>query len=200
LVIASIVDRESFYKQHMQLDSTTRFFLSTRLDYYQVKIDLVRQYRAHSSLVLDNNNHNIKVSKTTENGSWHGLIWDGCIHKYTIAIFSSPSLDIMVGFAPFKLFDITKGNSNSCGWYCRLQNGCLYSQNGVISGKAYTSNYAVGETITCIYNASKGEISFEKNGVSLGLAFSNVSGEDIAPAVELGNIGDTITLFTKEDS
>jgi SPRY domain len=199
LVIASIVDRESFYKQRLQLDSTTRSYLSTRLDYYQVKIDIIRQHRAHSLLTVVYNNSIIKVTNTAENGSWHGLIWDGCTHKYTITIVAFSNSGLMVGFAPFKLFDITKGNSNSCGWYFYSYNGCLYSQNDV-NAKAYSTKCKVGETITCIYNASKGEISFEKNGVSLGLAFTNVRGEDIAPAVQLLNIGDTITLCTPEDS
>jgi SPRY domain len=62
-------------------------------------------------------------------------------------------------------------------------NGTLWSQNEVYN-KAYSSGCEVGDTITCIYNDSTSEISFEKNGVSLGVAYTNVNGEDIAPAVE----------------
>jgi hypothetical protein len=36
LVIASIVDIKSFNEQCTQLDSATRDYLTTRLDYYQV--------------------------------------------------------------------------------------------------------------------------------------------------------------------
>jgi SPRY domain len=52
----------------------------------------------------------------------------------------------------------------------------------------------MGDTISCVYNASTSEISFEKNGVSLGVAYTNVNGEDIAPAVELHDLGDSTTL------
>jgi SPRY domain len=59
--------------------------------------------------------------------------------------------------------------------------GKLYSQDGD-DGKAYCSSGYDGEDITCIYNASAGEISYEKNGVYLGVAFTNVKGKDITPA------------------
>ena len=67
LIIASIVDRESFMMQCRQLDSTTREYLVSRLDYYQVNIS-TRQYLAHSSLTvvdlkLRNNSFNsVKLS------------------------------------------------------------------------------------------------------------------------------------------
>jgi hypothetical protein len=59
--------------------------------------------------------------------------------------------------------------------------------------KAYSSGF-IGETISYIYNALSNEISFEKNGVSIGMAFTNISGENRAPAVELNDEGDSITL------
>jgi SPRY domain len=68
-------------------------------------------------------------------------------------------------------------------WYLDLH-GYLYAQNED-DGREYCSGCEVGDTITCIYTASTSEISFEKNGVSLRVAFANVYGEDIAPAVEL---------------
>jgi SPRY domain len=74
-----------------------------------------------------------------------------------------------------------------------LNNGKLYSRNGDIF-KEYNNAYKVGDTIICIYTASTSEISLKKNGVSLGVAFTNVNGEDIAPAVEFVREGDSITL------
>jgi hypothetical protein len=35
---------------------------------------------------------------------------------------------------------------------------------------------------------------FERNGVSLRVAYTNIKGEDIAPAVHLYVMGDSITL------
>jgi SPRY domain len=122
------------------------------------------------------------------------LIWDKYIHKYSAKIDESYYMGIRIGFAPSKLFDVwTVICCNSCGWYLSLDSGCLYSQDGDID-KAYSSECKVGDTITCIQNSSSSEISFEKNGVSLGVAFTNVKGEDIAPAVELSDFGASITL------
>jgi SPRY domain len=74
-----------------------------------------------------------------------------------------------------------------------LDDGALYSQNGD-SDEPYSSECEEGDTIACIYNASACKISFEKNGVSLGVAFTDVNGEDIAPAIELCEDGDSVTL------
>jgi SPRY domain len=98
-----------------------------------------------------------------------------------------------IGLASSKLFDVSPDDFNSCGWYLVLYDGALYSQNNY-NGRAYSSGWKVGDTITCIYNSSSSEIYFEKNGVSLGVAYTNVKGEDVAPVVELGYEGDSLTL------
>jgi SPRY domain len=193
LVIAGIVDRESFKKQCLQLDLATRDSLTTRLDYYQVQSDISTQYRADSSLTVIDTFTDITVTKAAGNDNWRGFVWDGSIHKYTVTSTSSQSKNIMVGFAPSKLFDVSKTNYSSCGWYLYLCDGTLFSQNGDIH-KPYASGCQIGDTITCIYNTCTSEISFEKNGVSLGVAFTDVNGEDIAPAVGLYHVGDSITL------
>jgi SPRY domain len=184
LVIASIVDVESFHKQCAQLDSATRDYLTTRLDYYQVHTYINRRYRADSSLIVVDNISNIKVTNST--GHYRGFIWDASIRKYavTVTIHKILNIFIFIGFAPSKLFDVSTRNADSCGWYLDLNDSTLYSQNGK-RNKPYSSRCEIGDTITCIYNTSTSAISFEKNGVSLGVAFSNVNGEDIAPAVEL---------------
>jgi SPRY domain len=138
-------------------------------------------------------NCNTKVTNTTCNGFYYGFIWDATIHKYTVTVNTSEHMAIFIGFASSKLFDVSKSNRTLCGWYLYLSNGRLYSQNGG-SNKPYSIRCKVGDTATCIYNASTGEISFEKNGVSLGVAYTNVNGEGIAPAVQLLVVGDSITL------
>jgi SPRY domain len=193
LVIASIVDRELFDKQCLQLDSATREYLTTRLDYYQVIIDISRQYRADSSFTVVDNFTNITASKTIGTGGYTGLIWDVSIHKYTVTVNKSINMNMKIGFAPSKLFDLSKSNYSSCGWYLSLFSGTLYAQNGD-HARTYSIGCKVGDTIACVYNASTSEISFEKNGAFLGVAYTNVNGEDIAPAVELSNVGDSITL------
>jgi SPRY domain len=124
--------------------------------------------------------------------SYRGLIWDKSIYKYSVTIDASKLSSIMIGFAPSKLFDVYKNNYRSCGWYLYLFSGTLYSQNE--NDRKYSCGCEVGDTITCIYDRFYDEISFKKNGVSLGVAYTNVKGEDIAPAVELHYIGDSLTL------
>jgi SPRY domain len=192
LVIASIVDKESFKKHLTQLDSATRDHLTTRLDYYQVRI--CRQYRADSSLTVVDNYPNIVVEKKDIEES-SGLIWDASIHEYKVTVNKSYNMEISIGFAPSKRFNIAKYNYNACGWYLFLHDGTLWCQDGH-GNEEYSSKCKVGDTITCIYDALSSEISFEKNGVSLGVAYTNVKGEDIAPAVELNDEGDSITLST----
>jgi hypothetical protein len=63
LVIASIVDRVSFNKQCLQLDSATRDDLTTRLDYYQVNVDISMLYKALSFFTVVDNKVNVKVTK-----------------------------------------------------------------------------------------------------------------------------------------
>jgi SPRY domain len=99
----------------------------------------------------------------------------------------------MIGFAPSNAFDVNK--FGSCGWHLFMKDGTLFSQNGD-NNKAYCSECKVGDTITCIYNASTSEISYERNGVSLGVAHTNVNGEDIAPVVWLLYVGDSFTVLS----
>jgi SPRY domain len=158
-----------------------------------VNIDVSRQYRADSCLTVVENYTDLIVIKTDGTGGYTGLIWDVSIHRYTVTVNASNIMEFMVGFAPSKLFDASESNFHACGWCLHLRNGTLYSQNGD-SGKAYSSECELGDTITCIYNSSTSEISFEKNGVSLGVAYTNVNGEDIAPAVVVFSSGNIITL------
>jgi hypothetical protein len=112
---------------------------------------------------------------------WHGVIWDTSIHKYELLITQTVNMMILVGFAPSKLFDISM-SIPSCGWFILLNN---------------CSGCKVGDIITCIYDASTSEISYEKNGVSLGVDYcTTVIGEDIAPAVGLFHSDDSVLLVT----
>jgi len=63
--------------------------------------------------------------------------------------------------------------ASSDGWGYVL-NGKKNHASG--SGSNYSETYAEGDTITCVLDLSKGELSFKKNGKSLGVAFTNVTG------------------------
>jgi SPRY domain len=154
-------------------------------------------YSHHPDITVVGNSTCITVIVNSV-GIFRGSIWDQSIHKYSVKIDTSKRNSITIGFAPSKLFDVSKTNFSSCGWYLSLHSGTLWSQNGD-HGKAYSSGCKIGDTITCVYNASTSEISFERNGVSLGVAYTNVNGEDIAPAVESYYVGDSITLSAISD-
>jgi SPRY domain len=64
-----------------------------------------------------------------------------------------------------------------------LLDGTIFTQEYEGTCTVYSSECEEGGTITCVYNASAGKISYERNGVSLGVAFTNVEGEDISPCV-----------------
>jgi hypothetical protein len=58
------------------------------------------------------------VDKNSKTGnSWHGFVWDADIHKYTLTVDASQNKYIMIGFAPCKLFDVSKSYNYTCGWY-----------------------------------------------------------------------------------
>jgi SPRY domain len=152
-------------------------------------------YSHHPELTVIDNNSCMKISLNSGSLSYRGLIWDKSIYKYSVEIDASSFMIIYIGFAPSKLFDVSTSNFISCGWYLYLYSGSLYSQNGDYE-KAYCSGCKVGDTITCIYDSYTRQITFEKNGVSLGVAFTNVNGEDIAPAVELYHKRDSITFLS----
>jgi SPRY domain len=148
-------------------------------------------YSHHPDIAVIDNNTCIIVSVNRGDGL-RGLIWDKSIYKYSAKIDASRHIKIMIGFAPCELFDVSY--YNSCGWYLFLYNGILYCPNGD-NGRAYYSDCEVGDIITCIYNSPSSEISFVKNGVSLGVALTNVKGEEIAPAVEFDHAaGESLTL------
>jgi hypothetical protein len=65
-------------------------------------------------------------------------------------------------------------------------NGNLYSQAGDGSRSYHNTELAVGNVLTVIYNKEKKEISYEKDGTPLGVAFTSVAsnGEEIYPALD----------------
>jgi SPRY domain len=189
-------------KDEIAKQALSDYIANTKADYLASIRLKVESYSHHADITVIDTNTSIKVSLNGKVCWWRGLIWDKSIRKYSVKIDASTSIDVMIGFAPSILFDISTVdhrsafNHRSCGWYLHLFSGSLYSQNRD-HGKAYNSRFNVGDTLTCIYNRSSSEISFEKNGVSLGVAFTNVKGKDIAPAVELFYEEDSITLTTE---
>jgi hypothetical protein len=63
--------------------------------------------------------------------------------------------------------------ASSDGWGYVL-NGMKNHNSG--SGTKFAETYAEGDTITCTLDLQKGELSYKKNGKSLGVAFTGVKG------------------------
>jgi hypothetical protein len=202
MIIFAIVDKPSFRKHLDKMDVTAHKYLLTLLEYYGVITPAVHiPITTHPGMELNYRDIDIIRLCGRKDGKKYA-IWDPKIHRYSLHHQDSCDRDIQIGFAPLKCFDVLEDNSNSCGWYMDLRDYRLYSQDKPYDPSAkpyaqlleYDENW-INEIFTCIYNASTREISFERNGVPLGVAFSNVVGEDIAPAVQLaGCENDTLFL------
>lgn len=85
-------------------------------------------------------------------------------------------------------------NGVSIGWGYNQQNG---EKIDAVVGSAYGASYAPGDLITVVLNLDLFNISFRKNGVSQGIAFSglpNGAGINYKLAISLGDTPDTFRL------
>jgi SPRY domain len=151
-------------------------------------IDKIRfPYKCHPSISAESVKSRLQVNCDSlnhdKNMGFRAFLWDARICEYTVKIDEYPFL--YIGFAPstFKV-DLSDVSLLNLGWYFTLHFGELYSQDkGIPFTRDYSKICNVVDTITCIYDASTSEISYKKNGKSLGVAFTNVTGEDIAPVI-----------------
>jgi hypothetical protein len=92
--------------------------------------------------------------------------------EFVVGRASGSSNDHLVGFGKStgSLANYPGGDSDSYGYYSA--NGWKY--NG--SGTSYGAGYGSADVIGAVYDASAGTITFYKNGVSQGTAYSSVSG------------------------
>lgn len=89
---------------------------------------------------------------------------------------------VFIGFAPEMGFDPLASNERSCGWYLDASTGKLHSKNGV-SECSYGSKVEAKSEITCIYDPDSSSISFEVDGESLGVAYSDLPKAEVYAAV-----------------
>lgn len=92
------------------------------------------------------------------------------------------STTALVGFASRDAFDINGQNSLN-GWFLELTSGTLISESTY--NKPYTSSPVAGDVLTAIHDTLRNEISFERDGKSLGVAFTDVPRDKLHPAVDL---------------
>jgi len=138
------------------------------------------------------------------NGSgWSGTVLMTKAPKFAIKLGVCCNAT-MIGFAPK---DINKaGNNNeSKGYYLYLNGtGVLYSQAGD-RGKNYASglNGDINDVFGGFYNKAKKTITFYRNGVSLGVAYTNIDKKvPLYPAIDFSTQGSEIDIvkpkFKKE--
>jgi hypothetical protein len=81
-----------------------------------IRLKMLSLCTHHPELAVIDNNTCITVS-VSSGDQWKGLIWDRCIYKYSVNIDTSDYMDVRIGFALSKLFDVSKDNFDLCGWY-----------------------------------------------------------------------------------
>ena len=92
------------------------------------------------------------------------------------------STTALVGFASRDAFDINGQNSLN-GWFLELTSGTLIS--ATTYNKPYTSSLTAGDMLTVVHDTMRNEISFERDGKGLGVAFTDVPREKLHPALDL---------------
>ena len=102
------------------------------------------------------------------NGSWY---WE--------VIFTSGT-DIMIGISKNDAAQNSYVGAVATGWGYNANGGAKYN-NGI--GVAYGAGFSVGDIIGVAFNATTGVLTFYKNGISQGVAYSGLTSGPYFPAV-----------------
>ena len=96
---------------------------------------------------------------------------------------------------------VSKSNTYQNPLFFQAANGYGYRRDGAKAynggSGAYGDSYADGDTIGVEYNTSSGEITFYKNSVSQGVAYTITPNTLMYPAVGMLNINDIVTFVDK---
>lgn len=121
---------------------------------------------------------------------------------YELIITTLPSGGLAVGLANSSMStaDSASIGSDANGWCYLNLDGQKY--HGSVVGTAYGDTWTQGDVISVVYDKTAQTISFWKNGIDQGIAFSSTS-SSLAPAVSLGisnvvtiNLGETPWIYT----
>src|SRR5690348_3812280 len=93
----------------------------------------------------------------------------------------------MIGFAPKNNFNSSAENYETCGWYYHAYDGNLYCQPGNTirnSGWKHRGTEKNNWEVEVFFDMNKKTISFTIDGVSKGVAFSEVdTSQPLFPAI-----------------
>jgi len=148
-------------------------------------------------LLLSNENRTVrKREEDSDDDSYYGVLGSVACEKYRVRIDATGvGCDVDIGFAPKDKFQCNSANYDACGWYFDGKTGKLYSQDGDYYRSYYDKKLQVGNVVTCLWNKTTKEISFEVDGKLLGVAFEGVDCEkDLFPAVAFSGKNVQLTL------
>ena len=131
----------------------------------------------NGNLSLDLGDGNGRATFSVSSGKWYWEITSGTTNQG------------MFGIVKQSVPLATAGFESPSGYYYWASNGAKYNNN---VGTAYGSGLSNGDILGTAFDADAGTITFYKNGVSLGVAFSGLSGT-FSPAFDQG---DTTALAT----
>jgi hypothetical protein len=163
--------------------------LKKSLNYFQIKLPVphLTWDSACCGIQLSLSEDKFTVTKTGSSGWNAGVLGSAPCDRFSVRIdHIGSACNLMIGFSSKQNFQINGQNYTRCGWYLYGSNGNLYSQAGDGSRSYHNTELAVGNVLTVIYNKEKKEISYEKDGTPLGVAFTSVAsnGEEIYPALD----------------
>ena len=119
-------------------------------------------------------------------------------NRFTVSIdYRGDNGYMLIGFY---LKDAVIGSSDERYYFLRVNDGNVTSIIGeVIDHRPYTTRVITGDVITVIREGTS--ISFKKNGISLGEAFSNISeAEELHPYVDFLEYNQQITSVDEPSS
>ena len=137
---------------------------------------------------VDISNEDMTVKNKSSGALVHG---DVISNRFTVRVDNRGAYGIML--IGFSRKDAVRGSSDVRGYYLRVADGRVISNiGGDVDDRPYTTRVITGDVITVIREGTS--ISFKKNGISLGEAFTNIpEAEELSPYVYFGQIIQQIT-------
>lgn len=199
-------------KNQTTIDEETSKLVTPNL-LYQVEIKVNFNYKyfpnqfatSQTDLSLFKYEKKTTIEKQHQNGVWHGILAKFCYSeggKYStdILINKTSSSHIMIGVAQIDSFPKQGGfyaYTTKSAWMFYCANGNKYSRN---SNSGYF-NRAVkaGEVVSVLIDMDNRELSFAVNYILCGkaydVAFESDDYKKLALAIDLYNIGDSVTIL-----